>query len=161
MCITKETKWQLLWLHSVSVKNQISPFETHWNWTEGPVHNTHSYHIVLNPLNKLFGADDACLRQKNEKGQQQNCCPGNGTTAASYISGAKFVKHCSNISRVLIKCLTVLVHGAAVYLLSFLRRVSMTLFPATKEKGFVINTSSHIVVFFFATKMYNSWTHNS
>ena len=46
----------------VSVKNQISPFETFLSGTGGLPWNRHGSHIVLTLPIRLLGVDDPCVK---------------------------------------------------------------------------------------------------
>ena len=54
--------WQHSWLHSFTVKNQISPFATFKSGPVGLARNTHGSHIVLTLPIRLVGVDDPCVR---------------------------------------------------------------------------------------------------
>ena len=98
--------WQLSWLQSLSVKNQMSPFPTLLGATEGLAWNRHACHKLLTLQKRLLGVDGTCLRQRLIKTgpatkllSWQQCHRCHFVSFVMYISGAKFEEHCFNIYR--------------------------------------------------------------
>ena len=54
--------WQHLWLQSLFVKNQISPFSTFLSGTGSLTWNRHGSYIVLTLPIRFLGVDDPCVR---------------------------------------------------------------------------------------------------
>ena len=84
--------WQLSWLKSFSVKNQISLFPTLWCATEGLALDRHVFHMVLTLLIRLLGVDGTWLDKNWEfqfwlwRGQRRNYCHGNSTSGVIFVS---------------------------------------------------------------------------
>ena len=103
--------WKLSWLQSQSVRNQISSFSTFESRTDGPVWSRHGNHMVLFLTTCITLARADCPWTKTGNAvlikiglaaellswQQHNRC--HFVSFVINISGAKFEKHCFNISR--------------------------------------------------------------